>query len=53
MSDKFGAKKYRLSSYTVSPEGVHLHKGEELGMFQMGSTVAMIFECPKDYEVVP
>lgn len=25
--------RFRLSSYTITPQGVHLHKGEELGMF--------------------
>jgi phosphatidylserine decarboxylase len=43
---------FRLSSFTVTPQGVELHKGEELGMFQMGSTIALIFECPQDYTVV-
>ena len=45
-------KNYRLSSYTITPNGIQLHKGEELGMFQMGSTIALIFECPEDYTVV-
>ena len=40
-------------SYTITPEGVQLHKGEELGMFEMGSTIALLFECPKDYRIVP
>ena len=26
-------KDYRLSTFTVTPKGVELHKGEELGMF--------------------
>jgi len=43
----------RLSSYSVTPTGVQLHKGEELGMFNMGSTIALIYECPKEYQVVP
>eukprot|EP00347_Sterkiella_histriomuscorum_P005657 403355758 len=37
--------------YTITPNGVVLRKGEEIGMFEMGSTVAMIFECPQDYEL--
>ena len=28
-----GQKKVRMSSYSITPQGVHLHKGEELGMF--------------------
>lgn len=31
--------------------GVFLRKGEEMGMFQMGSTIVMLFECPKDTKV--
>jgi len=27
---------------------VKLSKGEEIGMFRMGSTVAILFECPKE-----
>lgn len=51
-SSKGMGKKYRLNSYTVTPSGIQLHKGEELGMFQMGSTIALIFECPQEYTVV-
>jgi phosphatidylserine decarboxylase len=40
-----------MKSYTVTPTGISLSKGEEIGMFEMGSTVAMIFECPKDYHI--
>jgi phosphatidylserine decarboxylase len=38
-----------IKRYTVTPQGVLLRKGEEIGMFEMGSTIAMIFECPQDY----
>ena len=27
-----------------------LRKGEQIGMFEMGSTIALILECPPDYE---
>ena len=37
--------------YKVSPKGVELAKGEEIGYFRMGSTVAIIFECPPDLEM--
>ncbi|CDW77311.1 phosphatidylserine decarboxylase [Stylonychia lemnae] len=39
----------RVQRYTITNAGVILKKGEEIGMFEMGSTVGMIFECPKDY----
>ena len=51
-SGRASRQKYRLSSYTITPAGIQLHKGEELGMFEMGSTIALIFESPKEYEVV-
>ena len=38
-------------SFTVTPQGVSLQKGEEIGMFDMGSTIALIFECPPDYHI--
>ena len=38
-------------TYTVTNEGVFLRKGEEMGMFQMGSTIVMLFECPKDTQI--
>ena len=41
----------KIKSFTVTPMGISLAKGEELGMYEMGSTVALIFECPKDYHI--
>ena len=32
-------------------KGVKLQKGEEIGMFNMGSTVVLVFECPPDMQV--
>ena len=39
-------------TYTVTPTGVFLRKGEELGLFEMGSSIVLLFECPKEMEVV-
>lgn len=41
-----GEDESNVKRYTITPSGVLLRKGEELGMFKMGSTIAMIFECP-------
>ena len=39
-------------TYTVTPTGVYLRKGEELGMFEMGSSIVLLFECPKEMDIV-
>jgi len=36
--------------YKMSDQGVVLRKGEEIGTFRMGSTIALLFECPQDYK---
>ena len=36
----------------MTPTGVFLRKGEELGMFEMGSSIVLLFECPKEMEIV-
>lgn len=36
--------------FTITPNGVLLRKGECIGMFEMGSTIALILECPPDYQ---
>lgn len=33
-----------LHPYTKTSHGVHIKKGEEIGKFNMGSTVVIIFE---------
>ena len=40
-------------TFTVTSNGVFLRKGEEVGMFEMGSTIVMLFECPKNCHVLP
>lgn len=40
-------------TFTVTQNGVFLRKGEEIGMFEMGSTIVLLFECPKETQVVP
>lgn len=37
--------------YKICSKGVELAKGEEIGFFKMGSTVAIVFECPPDIEM--
>ena len=38
-------------TFTVTENGVFLRKGEEIGMFEMGSSIVLLFECPKSMEV--
>jgi len=37
--------------YQTSEKGIALQKGQEVGMFRMGSTVVLLFECPLDYQI--
>ena len=48
-----GSMYQRNKNFTVTPNGVFLRKGEEVGMFEMGSTIVMLFECPKNSKVIP
>lgn len=52
MLNKLTSSRKTEYSYSILPNGVQLHKGEELGMFQMGSTIALLFECPNEYHIV-
>ena len=47
-----GEKYLTHKTFTVTPTGVFLRKGEEIGMFEMGSTIVMLFECPINTEIL-
>lgn len=40
----------RLNDSIISPNGGKLAKGSELGHFEMGSSVVLVFEAPEDFE---
>mmetsp|Transcript_37568 Transcript_37568/g.49437 ORF Transcript_37568/g.49437 Transcript_37568/m.49437 type:complete len:125 (-) Transcript_37568:43-417(-) len=48
-----GSAYVKNKTFTVTDGGVFLRKGEEIGMFEMGSTIVMLFECSKGTEVLP
>lgn len=36
--------------FKMTPTGIVLSKGEEVGMFLAGSTIVVVAECPPDYD---
>ena len=35
----------------MTQSGIFLRKGEELGMFEMGSSIVLMYECPDEMEI--
>ena len=52
LSSKFeeSSSKKTLHLYKVTDSGVHLKKGEQVGMFKMGSSIGLVFESPQNFE---
>lgn len=50
MGLKPGKDKYKHCDELRLPKDIQLKKGELLGQFNMGSTVVMIFEAPKNFK---
>jgi len=45
-------KKLKIEDFKVSDDGVEFSKKDELGWFNFGSTIVLVFSCDKDKEVV-
>lgn len=47
---KVGKEKYKNYDELKMSKDIELSKGELLGQFNMGSTIVMIFEAPKNFQ---
>uniref|UniRef100_A0A336LR80 Phosphatidylserine decarboxylase proenzyme, mitochondrial n=1 Tax=Culicoides sonorensis TaxID=179676 RepID=A0A336LR80_CULSO len=47
---KPGKDKYKIYDELKLPKEIQLNKGELLGQFNMGSTIVLIFEAPKNFQ---
>jgi len=45
-------KKLKIEDFKVSDDGIEFTKRDELGWFNFGSTIVLVFSCDKDKEVV-
>lgn len=45
-------KKLKIEDFKVSDDGVIFSKKDELGWFNFGSTIVLVFSCDKDKEII-
>jgi phosphatidylserine decarboxylase len=44
-------KELSLENYKISEKGIHLEKGEEMGWFNFGSTIVLVFSVDKEKNI--